>query len=303
MYILFLAFIAFASEKEMSLEIPPFWDAEKKVMVQRKSIAVNQDGNVETCEFSGGPVQIVKKEADVVKFKTKKKSGCATIVMPSEEFELLQPENVAKKKAEMAKQQKQFEAQLDEDLAKILKNRGDECLPKGKGLDMGKVYKLKGNMYRYHDGTKARVLGGGECQVEVDSLVEMVGFDRTGEFAVAVFKRAKDSKGIVPEVSENKKSKVCEDDARVVLPVEKLKNYFAFSEATAAEKLSVTGVMAMFKKSPKTCDPSEVGNESYVSSSKRGKTGVVGSGDSSGGAPGANSESDAGSNSSSRDAQ
>ncbi len=304
MYILFFTLVAFASEKEMSLEIPPFWDAEKKVMVQRKSIAVNQEGNVETCEFSGGPVHSVKKEGNSIKFKSKKKSGCGTIVMPSEEFEQLKPENVAKSKSEMAKKQKEFEAQLDEDLSKILKNRGDQCLPKGKGLDMGKVYKLKGNMYRYHDGTKARELGGGECQVEADSLVEMVGFDRTGEFAVAVFQRAKDSKGVVPEVSEAKQAKVCSNDAKVVLPVEKLKNYFAFSEASAAERLSVTGVMAMFKKNPKTCDPSEVGNEAFVSTSKRGKSGSSGAGGGgadSGGKSEANADSD--SDSGSMDAQ
>jgi hypothetical protein len=269
--------LAFAADKEMNLEIPPFWDDERKVKMERMAIAVNQEGLVETCDFSGGSVVVLKQEGGQVKFRTKKKTGCGTIVMPAEDFENLKSENAQKTTRELDQKQKQFEAQLDQDLAKVLKSRGEHCLPKGQGLEMGKVYKLQGKLYRYHDGTRVRNLGGGHCQAEADSLMEMVGFDRTGQFAVAVFRRAKDSKGVVPEGSDNKQAKVCDEDAKVVVPVEKLRNYFSFAEASTSERLAVTGVMAMFKKSPRTCDPAEVGNEAFVSTSRQGKQGPSGS--------------------------
>jgi hypothetical protein len=267
----FFAIISIAAQKEIQLDIPPVWDEEGKSIVARDAITVNQVDNLETCEFAGGKVQIVKSDEREIHFRAKEKSGCSLIRMSKEDFSTLDPLYAKNKRQELELRLNSFQKQLDQDLEKVLKSRGEDCLPEGKGLKMGNVYKMKGNLYRYHSGTEARELGGKSCQVESDSLMEMVGFDRTGEFAVAVFRRAKDSKGVVPFGRHNQPAAVCKDDARLVVPVAKLKNFFSFDPASKAESLSVTGLMALFKQSPKSCDPSQIGNEAAVSSSKKAK--------------------------------
>jgi hypothetical protein len=265
--------VSLVAGSHVNLQLPPVWDEDTKTGQSPDFIAVQEAGSIESCSFAGGPVTVKKVDGDQVFFDPAVKSKaarCSHLVAPMERFRAWFPETVAKLHQELKKKQETFRVQLNEDVKAIVEKGGDPCTPQDRELKTGNVYKIAGRVYTYGSGTAATSVAGKSCQVELGSLVEILGFNRASDHVVAEYHRPTGSPGEVLVGTKRIKAATCADGENVVFSLSKLKEHFQFAEPTTRENLEVKGIAAVLTPKPKICI-NETGEKSVANGSRSHK--------------------------------
>lgn len=240
------------------LTVPPAWDDDTKSVQTPEFLTVQAAGSIETCTFHGGQVAVKKVSAGQVYFDPipSLKGACAHLVTSAENFRGWLPGAVKAQKDAWEKKASAFHKQLMEDVNAIVEKGGDPCANQDKELKTGNVYKVTGRVYLYGRGTTAVPVGDkavGSCQVELGSFVEILGFNRASDHAVAVYHRPEGSSGEVLAGPRHDKTETCRDGKPVVFSLSKLKEHFHFAKPSTRENLEVKGIVAVLGAHPKSC--------------------------------------------------
>ncbi|MGZ3671088.1 MAG: hypothetical protein ACXWR4_14310, partial [Bdellovibrionota bacterium] len=271
----FAAEIAPKAGAHLIIELPGNWDDDTKTLHDAEFIVVNEANSIETCTYRGGAITVTKVAGGKVFFDpSPKPSGgrCAHLVATVENFHDWNPTVVHERKAAFEAKQAKFKAQLKEDVTSIVEKGADPCARQDSELKTGNVYKVQGRVFLYGPGTAATSVDGNSCQVEAGGMVEILGFNRASDFAVAVYHRQADSGGFVPVGPAHTKTEVCKSDSRVVFSLSKLKRHFSFGKPSTVENLQAKGIAAVFNSRPKVCANDT--NDSNVSFSHSRKGGA-----------------------------
>lgn len=257
---------------------PPFWDNETQTMQSPDYVTVKVAGSVDTCTFHGGPVVVKKVENGTVFFDPVKKEAfnrCAHLETTAENFASWQPEAVKAERTKLAQQQASFQVQLQAYAKGVVEKGNDPCVPQDAELQSGGVYKVSGRVYRYGANTAANgVSTNKSCQVELNSMVEVLGFSRATDFAVATYHAAPKSSGKVTGAGDSQ-ADTCKEGDQIVFSLSKLKGHFQFTPASSVETLQAKGVASVLNSlKPKVC--SRDIDDATISHSKAGKAGSAG---------------------------
>jgi hypothetical protein len=279
---LFLAglFLPLLAQAEMNIvpgakiqvALPMVWNEETKTAADPAYVTVFAAGSIETCTFRGGQVTVKKVSGDDVYFDQASKSKndrCAHMMLGKEKFQEWEPALVHKQAAEMFKKQTAFKAQLKADVQSVIEKGGDPCLAQDSELKNDSVYKISGRVYLYDQGTSATSLEGKSCQVELGSLVHVLGFNRASDFAVAEYYQAASSSGLVPAGPQHEPVATCKDGERIVFPLSRLKSHFDFQNASTEENMRIKGIVAVIRGNAKVCS-NETGARQATTRSKTG---------------------------------
>jgi len=259
----------------MQLALPPIWDEDTKTVQAQEFITVQEAGTIENCTFRGGSVTVKRVQDGQIFFDpdSKTKTGrCGHLVASLEKFRDWDPAAVSRITAEWGKKQAAFNVQLKEEVKGIIEKGADPCSRQDNELKTGSAYKVTGRVFLYGPGTAATSLGGKACQVELNSFLDILGFNRASDFAVAVYRRPEGSSGFVPAGSSHSKTETCKDSEQVVFSLNKLKRHFKFAAPSAAENLQVKGIAAVFSAKAKIC--ANDFNDKSMSSSRARKGGL-----------------------------
>ncbi len=250
---------------KVELAVPAEYDHDNQAVVDHEFLMVSQPGSVEACSFKGGSVTVKKVSGDQVFFDPNpapKNGVCAHLMAPLEKFKAWYPDAVKKQKAEWEAKEKAFHDQLRAEVSAIVDMGADPCASQDKDLKVGKVYKVGGRVYLYGRGTSATSFAGGQCQVELGSFLEIIGFNHADDHAVAVFHRAGGSTGQVLTGSHHDKTATCQDKQIIVFSVKSMKQHVQFTEPSTKENLEVKGIAAVLGERHRACQVDVIGSRS-----------------------------------------
>ncbi|HEY8278474.1 MAG TPA: hypothetical protein VIH99_02545 [Bdellovibrionota bacterium] len=218
---------------KMQLAVPPVWDPISRTFFLPEMVPVKQANSLENCNFYGGFVTIKKVEGDKVYFdklpKARRPEFCDHLVTSAENIKAWDIHLVEEQKQQFSRASSAFRQQLNADVSNILEKK-DNCLPSGSDLRIGSRYELGGSVFWYGANTAAMTAQESDsCHVEINGDLQVLGFDRTGEFMLAVYHQPVshvENVEVVDFQLKHKMKRTCREGEKVVVPVTKIRSQF-----------------------------------------------------------------------------
>jgi hypothetical protein len=220
------------------LAVPPVWDPINRTFYVPEMISVQQASSLENCSFYGGQVIVKKVTDDLVYFdkvsKSKPLDFCDRMVTSKENFRGWNIYVVEEQKLHYSRASSAFRQQLNSDVKGILDQK-DNCEPKDNDLKIGSFFKLEGDVFWHGTNTAAMTTADSDtCHVEKNGIVEVLGFDRTSDFALVSYRKPEplvESVEVVDIQLKHKMRRTCKNGEKVVLPLKKVRSQFQLTSA------------------------------------------------------------------------
>jgi hypothetical protein len=243
---------------QLQLAVPPVWDPISRTFYLPEMVMVKQADSLDNCSFYGGPVTIRKIDGDNVFFETKGRSKpldyCNHLVTTRENIHAWDINLVEEQKKTYSRESTAFRQQLNADVKEIL-DKKRSCTPDGAPLAIGSHYRLDGEVFWHGTNTAALTVEEADsCHVEKNSNLELLGYDRTADFILAVYHQPAshvEKVEIVDIQQKHKQKRTCRDGEKIVLALKKVSSQFHLNP----DERGIFGKLASFFKGSgaKTC--------------------------------------------------